>query len=80
MHAATLNQTTIPGVLFRIMKKRPGHLWGAWELAQVASTTCLSTHISALRFRARAEGWEVPDAIQKGRRYYYMIRRVKRAA
>jgi hypothetical protein len=77
MHAARIDSDSKPGILFRAMKCRPCHLWSAWELAALIETTCLSTHISALRLRAPALGWKVPEATQKGKHFYYQIRRVK---
>lgn len=79
MHAARIDTDSKPGILFAAMKKRPGHLWSAFQLMMIANTTCISTHISALRLRAPAEGWEVPEATQKGKHFFYTIRRAKKS-
>lgn len=78
MHAGKVdNPNTVLGSLWRIMKKRPGYLWDAYYLAKSIYTTCLSTHIAALR-QAVPDGWEVPPVVRKNGGHYYTIRRVKK--
>jgi hypothetical protein len=78
MHATTVKDpTTVVGALWRHMKRRAGHFFGGWELARVVNTTCLSTHIAAMRQQV-PDGWEVPPAKRDGANYYYTVRRVKK--
>ena len=59
MHAARIDTKSKPAQLFRLLRHGRKR-WDAAALARcIGGTTCLSTHIAAVRQRARAFGMTV---------------------